>query len=139
MLKLRPYRPADAATIVSWIADEYSFRQWCADRYDHYPITAADPSIVSKYNVCPEGVTLANCCAPANCGHAAAINTTAPVRKIFFIIVLDFLYKVDAPQSILLHPLEKKEVKNKKKMYFCPLSLHGYKPCKGLTIYNIYR
>lgn len=42
MLKLRPYRPADAAAIVSWIADEYAFRQWCADRYDHYPITADD-------------------------------------------------------------------------------------------------
>ena len=42
MLKLRPYRPGDAETIVTWIRDEYSFRQWCADRYDRYPLTPED-------------------------------------------------------------------------------------------------
>ena len=39
MLKLRPYRPGDAAAIVTWIRDEYAFRQWCADRFEHYPLT----------------------------------------------------------------------------------------------------
>lgn len=42
MLRLRPYKPCDAAQIVSWIGDERSFRQWCADRFPVYPITADD-------------------------------------------------------------------------------------------------
>ena len=48
MLRLRPYKSCDAETIVSWIKDEYALRQWCADRYDHYPITASD--INDQYN-----------------------------------------------------------------------------------------
>ena len=42
MLKLRPYKPADAATVISWCKDEVSFRKWTSDRYDAYPITAED-------------------------------------------------------------------------------------------------
>ena len=42
MLRLRPYKACDAEKIVTWIGDEFAFRQWCSDRYDHYPITAAD-------------------------------------------------------------------------------------------------
>lgn len=42
MLRLRPYRNGDAASVVSWIPDEYAFRQWCADRYERYPISAED-------------------------------------------------------------------------------------------------
>ena len=42
MLKLRSYQSSDAETILSWIKDEYAFRQWSADRYDHYPITGED-------------------------------------------------------------------------------------------------
>lgn len=42
MLRLRPYKACDAKTIVSWIKDEVSFRKWCADRYDRYPISADD-------------------------------------------------------------------------------------------------
>ena len=48
MLRLRPYKNGDAEVIVSWIRDEYAFRQWCADRYDHYPVTADD--INERYN-----------------------------------------------------------------------------------------
>lgn len=47
MLRLRPFKPCDADYVVSWIHDEYSFRQWCSDRYEYYPITAED--INSKY------------------------------------------------------------------------------------------
>ena len=47
MLRLRPYKPSDAKTIVSWIKDEVSFRKWCSDRFEHYPITAED--INDKY------------------------------------------------------------------------------------------
>lgn len=42
MLRLRPYKDCDAAEIVSWVGDEVSFRKWCADRYETYPITADD-------------------------------------------------------------------------------------------------
>lgn len=39
MLRLRPYKPCDAAVILSWIKDEETFWKWSADRYPHYPIT----------------------------------------------------------------------------------------------------
>ena len=42
MLRLRPYKPCDAAAVVSWIGDETSFRKWSADRFDTYPVTAED-------------------------------------------------------------------------------------------------
>lgn len=38
MLRLRPYKKCDAEHIVKWSKDEYTFRQWCADRYERYPI-----------------------------------------------------------------------------------------------------
>lgn len=42
MIRLRPYKACDAEHIVKWIKDEVSFRKWCADRYDKFPITADD-------------------------------------------------------------------------------------------------
>lgn len=45
MLRLRPYKPSDAATIVTWCKDEITFRRWTSDRYDHYPITSADMNL----------------------------------------------------------------------------------------------
>ena len=41
-LTLRPYQPADAVIITSWLKSEYLMRQWCADRYEHYPVTPED-------------------------------------------------------------------------------------------------
>lgn len=38
MLELRPYRPGDAVTIVSWIDSELTFYRWSAGRYGAYPI-----------------------------------------------------------------------------------------------------
>jgi len=52
MLRLRPYKSCDAKYIVNWIKDEVSFRKWCADRYDSYPITANDMN--SHYNAFAE-------------------------------------------------------------------------------------
>ena len=49
-MRLRPYKPCDAERILSWIRDEETFRRWSTDRYDHYPITAAD--INHKYIDC---------------------------------------------------------------------------------------
>ena len=42
MLKLREYNAFDAEVITKWISNEYAFRQWSADRYEKYPITAYD-------------------------------------------------------------------------------------------------
>lgn len=50
MLRLRPYKPCDAETVISWIKDESAFRRWSTDRYEFYPITAADMN--SKYMEC---------------------------------------------------------------------------------------
>lgn len=50
MLRLRPYKPCDADTILGWIKDEDAFRKWSTDRYPHYPITADDMNY--KYMDC---------------------------------------------------------------------------------------
>ena len=47
-LTLRPYKASDATTIVSWIKSEYLMRQWCADRYSHYPVTPEDMNSYHK-------------------------------------------------------------------------------------------
>lgn len=41
-LTLRTYQPSDAAVITSWLKSEYLMRQWCADRYERYPVTPED-------------------------------------------------------------------------------------------------
>lgn len=45
MIRLRPYKACDAQSITRWIKDEYSFRQWSADRYKNYPITSDDMNL----------------------------------------------------------------------------------------------
>ena len=42
MLRLRPYKPGDAGTILAWCRDETAFRKWTGDRYASFPITEAD-------------------------------------------------------------------------------------------------
>jgi len=49
-LKLRPYKPKDAETIISWIKDERALRLWSSDRYGTYPVTAEDMNY--KYIEC---------------------------------------------------------------------------------------
>lgn len=51
-LRLRPYKNCDAKYIVSGIKDEVSFRKWCADRYEKYPISAED--INRQYAACED-------------------------------------------------------------------------------------
>lgn len=41
-ISIRPYQLSDAAVITSWLKSEYLMRQWCADRYEHYPVTPED-------------------------------------------------------------------------------------------------
>ena len=47
MLRLRPFVPDDAKTIVSWITDERMFYEWTADRYNRYPIGPED--VLAQY------------------------------------------------------------------------------------------
>lgn len=47
-LTLRSYLPSDAAVITSWLKSEYIMRQWCADRYEHYPVTPEDMNRYSE-------------------------------------------------------------------------------------------
>ena len=42
MIRIRPYKACDAQAIIKWIKGEYAFRQWSADRYERYPISADD-------------------------------------------------------------------------------------------------
>ena len=55
-MRLRPYNPADAATILSWVRDEETFRRWVTDRYPHYPITPAEMNekYMDNNGDCPE-------------------------------------------------------------------------------------
>lgn len=50
-LTLRPYQPSDAAVITSWPKNEYLMRQWCADRYDRYPVTPEDMNTYHERNI----------------------------------------------------------------------------------------
>jgi hypothetical protein len=37
MLKLRPYKPFDAETILSWLDSERTMRIWSGPRHPHFP------------------------------------------------------------------------------------------------------
>lgn len=50
-LTLRPYERPDAAVITSWIKSEYLMHQWCADRYERYPVTPEDMNIYHERNI----------------------------------------------------------------------------------------
>ena len=39
MLRLRPYTPSDASTILSWTKNKTAFYQWTAGVLGEYPIT----------------------------------------------------------------------------------------------------
>ena len=41
-LTLRPYQPTDTNVITTWLKSEYLMHQWCADRYERYPVTPED-------------------------------------------------------------------------------------------------
>lgn len=50
-LILRSYRPSDAAVITSWLKSEYLMHQWCADRYERYPVTSEDMNTYYERNI----------------------------------------------------------------------------------------
>jgi len=50
-IRLRPYKPSYAVVITSWLKNEYLMRQWCADRYERYPITPDDMNAYHERNI----------------------------------------------------------------------------------------
>ena len=48
MLRLRPYTPSDASTILSWTKNKTAFYQWTAGVLGEYPITEEQFNIVSN-------------------------------------------------------------------------------------------
>ncbi len=46
-LTLRTYQPTDANVIATWLKSEYLMRQWCADRYERFPVT---PENMNSYH-----------------------------------------------------------------------------------------
>ena len=52
MLRLRPYKPSDAAHIAAWVADRDTFSAWCGDKLE-WPLTAG--SLVSTRRLWPGG------------------------------------------------------------------------------------
>ena len=75
MLRLRPYKPEDAETILKWIKDEDAFRKWSTDRYPHYPITADDMN--HKYMDCN-----GDCMEPDNFYPMTAFDETGIVGHL---------------------------------------------------------
>lgn len=95
-MKLRPYKPQDAATIISWIKDERALRLWSSDRYGAYPVTADDMNY--KYMECngdceePDNFyPLTAVCNGEIVGHLILRYTDAEqkVLRIGFVIVDD--------------------------------------------------
>ena len=41
-MKLRPFHPDDAETVLSWCKDKQAFRLWSADRYKDFPAQPED-------------------------------------------------------------------------------------------------
>lgn len=74
-LRLRPYKPQDAETIITWIQDETILRKWSADRYGAYPIAAED--INYKYLECN-----GNCKEPDNFYPMTATDENGPVGHL---------------------------------------------------------
>lgn len=48
MIRIRPYKAADADTILSWCSDEKAFYQWTAGVIGNYPITQKEFSFVES-------------------------------------------------------------------------------------------
>lgn len=76
-LILRPYKPSDAEIIAGWIKDEKAFRKWSSDRYNAYPITAAD--INYKYQECN-----GDCDEPDNFYPMTATDSNGPIGHLIF-------------------------------------------------------
>lgn len=71
MLKLRPYREADAETIVRWIEDETTMRKLAANLYDSFPLSPE--TMIRQYRIYKTTHSMIACVvedeAGSLCGH----------------------------------------------------------------------
>ena len=95
-MKLRPYKPEDAKTIISWIKDERALRLWSADRFGAYPVTAEDMNYkyIECNGDCPEPdnfYPMTAVCEDGIVGHLILRYTdvTKKILRIGFVIVDD--------------------------------------------------
>lgn len=88
-LRLRPYRPDDAMTIVGWLMDERALRMWSADRYGAYPITAEDVNRQYADRLSTDGFFAMTACDEAGVrGHLTMRYTDAEKRTLRFGFVI---------------------------------------------------
>lgn len=90
-MELRKYKTGDAQFIVKWLKNEYAFRQWSADRYEKYPITAEDMNRYYSQYSDHELYKLTAVCKDKIIGHLT-IRFTDDAKKIArlgFVIVDD--------------------------------------------------
>ena len=90
MLSLRPYLPADAQKIMQWYSDEYSFRQWCGDCYETFPIKPKNMNDLYDYlqKICPYYILTA-CDENEVIGHLTMrfTDSTKTVLRFGFVII----------------------------------------------------
>jgi RimJ/RimL family protein N-acetyltransferase len=91
MLELRLYKNTDAQIIVKWLKNEYAFRQWSADRYENYPITADDMNKYYSQFGDDELYKLTAICEDEIIGHLTIrfIDEARKTARLGFVIVDD--------------------------------------------------
>ena len=90
-MELRRYIASDAQVITKWMKNEYAFRQWSADRYENYPITADDMNnYYSQYND-DELYKLTAICKDEIIGHLTIrfIDEARKIARLGFVIIDD--------------------------------------------------
>lgn len=91
MLDLRHYMDSDASVITQWLRNEYAFRQWSADRYKSYPITADDMNNYYSQYIDDELYKLTAVDENGIVGHLTIrfINQERTTARLGFVIVDD--------------------------------------------------
>lgn len=85
MLQLRHYEPGDAEAIVTWCQDEFTFRQWCADQFAHFPIAATE---LNRYYERSNAIPLTAFDKSGIVGHLS-IRTPEETLTRFCLVVVD--------------------------------------------------
>lgn len=91
MLDLRHYTDGDACVITQWLRNEYAFRQWSADRYENYPITADDMNNYYSQYSDKDLCKLTAICEDEIIGHLTIrfIDDARKIARLGFVIVDD--------------------------------------------------
>ena len=143
MLELRQYKACDAHIITMWLKNEYAFRQWSADRYESYPITAEDMNSYYSQYVSGELYKLTAVDENEVIGHLTIrfIDEEKKIARLGFVIVDDGRRGKGYGKQLVLSALKYafdelrvnkvtlKKIKNNKPAVNCYLSC-GFKTVK---------